>query len=238
MYAVIKTGGKQYRVVVDDILDIEKIAGEAGSMVSFENVLMISGEGAPTVGSPMIEGATVTAEVLGQKRASKIIVFKKKRRKNYRRKNGHRQELTRVKILEVLAKGQAATKEASGKAPVKKVPGAKNAATGGSFELLKAPQGKADEIEFLDGVGPALEKKLAEYGIFHFSQLVAMSADDIKKMEDKLSLGGRFEREEWAQQAQELMDGKPPRAASDRKDWEAKKAAEVKKADEAKEDDK
>ena len=66
MYAVIKTGGKQYRVAADDILDIEKITGEAGSMVSFENVLLISGDGAPTVGEPMIDGASVTAEVLGQ----------------------------------------------------------------------------------------------------------------------------------------------------------------------------
>ena len=69
---------------------------------------------------------------------------------------------------------------------------------GGKFELLKSPIGKADDIELLDGVGPALEKKLAEYGIFHFWQLTGMSGNDVKTMEDKLSLGGRFKREEWA----------------------------------------
>ena len=109
MYAVIKTGGKQYKVAADDILDIEKISGEEGTKISFDQVLMIGGEGAPTVGSPMIEGASVSAEVVGQKRTRKIIVFKKKRRKNYRRKNGHRQHFTRVKILAVNAAGGGTT---------------------------------------------------------------------------------------------------------------------------------
>ncbi|MCF6199394.1 MAG: 50S ribosomal protein L21 [Hyphomicrobiaceae bacterium] len=101
MYAVIKTGGKQYKVAADDTIDIEKLAGEAGEKITFDNVMMIGGDGAPTVGSPTIEGASVTAEVVGQMRTRKIIVFKKKRRKNYRRKNGHRQHFTRVKILSI-----------------------------------------------------------------------------------------------------------------------------------------
>ncbi len=119
-YAVIKTGGKQYRVIANDILEIEKVTGDAGATISFDEVLMIGGEGAPTVGSPMIEGASVSAEVIEQKRGRKIIVFKKKRRKNYRRKNGHRQELTKVKILEVLGTGQKATKKAAAKPAAKK----------------------------------------------------------------------------------------------------------------------
>ena len=101
MYAVIKTGGKQYKVAVDDVLDIEKLAGEAGEKMTFDNVMMVGGDGEPTVGAPTIEGASVTAEVVGQMRTRKIIVFKKKRRKNYRRKNGHRQHFTRVKILSI-----------------------------------------------------------------------------------------------------------------------------------------
>ncbi len=101
MYAVIKTGGKQYKVAVDDVLDIEKLAGEAGEKMTFDNVMMIGGDGEPTVGAPTIDGASVTAEVVGQMRTRKIIVFKKKRRKNYRRKNGHRQHFTRVKILSI-----------------------------------------------------------------------------------------------------------------------------------------
>jgi large subunit ribosomal protein L21 len=216
MYAVFKTGGKQYRVVADDVIEIEKITGEAGETISFDEVLMIGGDGAPTVGSPMIEGATVSAEVVEQKRGKKIIVFKKKRRKNYRRKNGHRQELTKVKILEVLGKGQKASKKASKKAAPKAE--AKAAASkGGKFELLKAPKGEGDDISLLSGVGPALEKKLHEYGIFHFWQVAGMKADDIAKMDTELKLGGRVEREEWLDQAQELMDGKAPRAKVDQK---------------------
>ena len=227
-YAVMKTGGKQYRVVADDILEIEKVAGEAGETVSFDDVLMIGGDGAPTVGSPMIDGASVSAEVIEQKRGRKIIVFKKKRRKNYRRKNGHRQELTKIKILEVLGKGEKATKKASGKPAAKKDAAPKAAtksktatkskpAKGGKFELLKEPKGDGDDISLLSGVGPALEKKLHSYGIFHFWQVAAMSTDDVQKMDEELKLGGRVEREEWLDQAQELMDGKAPRAKVDQK---------------------
>ncbi len=220
-YAVIKTGGKQYRVAADDVIDVEKIAGEAGELVSFAEVMMIGGDGAPTVGSPMIEGATVSAEVIDQRRGRKIIVFKKKRRKNYRRKNGHRQELTRVRILEVLAKGAKATKKASGKPDAQKAGTAKTS-KGGKFELLKEPKGDGDDISLLSGVGPALEKKLHDYGIFHFWQVAAMNARDVAKMDEALKLGGRVEHEEWVDQAQELMEGKPPRAKVDQKAAAAK----------------
>jgi large subunit ribosomal protein L21 len=98
MYAVIKTGGKQYRVAANDTLTIEKVAGEAGSKVEFKDVLMLGGEGAPKVGKPFVAGAKVTAEVVEQGRGPKVIAFKKRRRKNSRRKRGHRQELTTVKI--------------------------------------------------------------------------------------------------------------------------------------------
>lgn len=100
MYAVIKTGGKQYRVTSGDVLKIEKIAGEEGKEVVFNEVLAL-GE---TVGTPFIDGASVKATVLKQARDAKIIVFKKKRRQNYRRKNGHRQDITLVKITDVSGK--------------------------------------------------------------------------------------------------------------------------------------
>ena len=102
MYAVIKTGGKQYRVAANDTLVIEKIAGEAGATVEFTEVLMVGGEGPPKVGKPMIAGAKVTAEVVEQGRGDKVIAFKKRRRKNSRRKRGHRQELTTVKIRDII----------------------------------------------------------------------------------------------------------------------------------------
>jgi large subunit ribosomal protein L21 len=102
MYAVIKTGGKQYRVVADEILTIEKVAGDAGSTVEFLEVLMLGGSGEPKVGKPMIAGAKVLAEVVEQCRGPKVIAFKKRRRKNSRRKRGHRQELTTVKITSIV----------------------------------------------------------------------------------------------------------------------------------------
>ena len=102
MYAVIKTGGKQYRVAANDTLAIEKIAGDAGATVEFTEVLMVAGEGAAKIGTPMIAGAKVTAEVVEQGRGDKVIAFKKRRRKNSRRKRGHRQELTTVKIRDII----------------------------------------------------------------------------------------------------------------------------------------
>jgi large subunit ribosomal protein L21 len=102
MYAVIKTGGKQYRVAADDVLTIEKLEGDAGSQVEFAEVLMIAGTGAPTVGKPLIPGAKVLAELVQQTRGPKLIAFKKRRRKNSRRKNGHRQDLTMVRIKDII----------------------------------------------------------------------------------------------------------------------------------------
>jgi large subunit ribosomal protein L21 len=102
MYAVIKTGGKQYRVAKDDTLEVEKLAGEPGETLTFE--VMAIGEGAElTLGAPLVKGASVTAEIVEHGRGDKIIVFKKKRRQNYRRKNGHRQHHTLVKITGISA---------------------------------------------------------------------------------------------------------------------------------------
>ena len=102
MFAVIKTGGKQYKVLKDSIIRIEKIDAELGSKVEFNEILMIGGGVNDTiVGTPVVKNAAVTGQILCHKNASKIIVFKKKRRQNYRRKQGHKQELTHVKILDI-----------------------------------------------------------------------------------------------------------------------------------------
>jgi large subunit ribosomal protein L21 len=102
MYAVIKTGGKQYRVAADEVLAIEKVAGDAGAQVEFTEVLMVGGSGEPKIGAPAIQGAKVVAEVVEQNRAPKVIAFKKRRRKNSRRKRGHRQHQTVVRIKEIV----------------------------------------------------------------------------------------------------------------------------------------
>ena len=116
MYAVIKTGGKQYRVAPDDVLSVEKLAGEAGDIVEFNEVLLIAGGNEFAVGAPLVANACVAAEVVEQARAQKITVFKKKRRKGYRRTSGHRQMLTTVKITEILTGGKKPTAAKAAKA--------------------------------------------------------------------------------------------------------------------------
>ena len=116
MFAVIKTGGKQYKVAKDDVITVERLPGEAGGNVSFEEVLMLGGDDTK-VGAPLVDGASVSGEIVEQTRGEKIIVFKKQRRQNYRRKKGHRQELTVVKITDILAAGK---KPAKSKAKAKK----------------------------------------------------------------------------------------------------------------------
>jgi len=106
MFAVIKTGGKQYKVAKDDVIVVEKLDGEEGEVVAFESVLMV-GEGADTkAGVPFVEGVCVAGEVVEQTRGDKVLVFKKKRRQNYRRTNGHRQDLTVVRITDILTDGK------------------------------------------------------------------------------------------------------------------------------------
>jgi large subunit ribosomal protein L21 len=120
MFAVIRTGGKQYRVAKDDKIVVEKLTGEPGAMVELTEVLMIGGDGkAPTVGSPVIDKAAVFAEVVEQSRADKIIVFKKHRRKNYRRTRGHRQDQTVLRIVDVSPTGTKPKAGATAKAAPK-----------------------------------------------------------------------------------------------------------------------
>ena len=109
MFAVIKTGGKQYRVAPDDLLKVEKVAGNPGDVIEFGEVLVVGGD-TPTLGTPTVAGATVAGEVIEQGRGPKVISFKKRRRKNSRRKRGHRQEFTLVRITEILADGKKPSK--------------------------------------------------------------------------------------------------------------------------------
>jgi large subunit ribosomal protein L21 len=103
MFAVIRTGGKQYRVTPNAVLKVEKLDAEPGSTITFTDVLAVGGEGALTIGSPVVAGATVTATVIAQDRLAKIIIFKKRRRQNSRRKNGHRQHVTVLRVAEITA---------------------------------------------------------------------------------------------------------------------------------------
>ena len=148
MYAVVKTGGKQYRVAKDDVIIVEKLSADAGAAVELAEVLVLDNGKETVIGTPLVDGARVAATVLDQTRGEKIVVFKKKRRKDYKRKKGHRQDLTVLRITEILARGQkssaakdSASKpvtpvEAAAAAPVKTAPAKKAAAK-------KAPAKKA-----------------------------------------------------------------------------------------------
>ena len=103
MYAIVKTGGKQYKVAENDIIDVEKIAARAGETVTLSQVLLVAGDGEPKLGAPLVKGASVTAEVVDQFKGDKVLIFKKKRRHNYRRKKGHRQQLTRLRVTGIAA---------------------------------------------------------------------------------------------------------------------------------------
>ena len=119
MFAVIKSGGKQYKVAKNDVIRVEKLDAEAGASIDLNEVLMVGDDKSQTVGVPLVDGASVSATVLEQMRDRKIIIFKKKRRQNYRRKNGHRQHLTVLRIDDILAAGKkkAAPKKKAEAAP-------------------------------------------------------------------------------------------------------------------------
>ena len=142
MFAVIRTGGRQYRVAAEDKLQVGKVAGEPGQIIQFGDVLVVGGD-APTLGNPTVAGASVAAEVLEQGRGPKIIAFKKRRRKNSRRKRGHRQEFTLVRITEILTAGAKPSVQARKKPEPKPVEAAEQTAAEGAETEKPAAKAKA-----------------------------------------------------------------------------------------------
>jgi large subunit ribosomal protein L21 len=138
MFAVIRTGGKQYRVAAEDVLQVAKIKGDPGEIIQFGDVLVVGGDNV-TLGAPTVAGASVAAEVLEQGRGPKIIAFKKRRRKNSRRKRGHRQEFTLVRVTEILTDGAQPTKTARPKAEAKPKPAPETAAADAEDDAEAAP---------------------------------------------------------------------------------------------------
>ncbi|PRY90275.1 50S ribosomal protein L21 [Donghicola tyrosinivorans] len=210
MFAVLKTGGKQYKVQSGDVLKIEKLAADAGETVQFNDVLMLGGE-ATVIGAPFVEGAAVQAEVVDQIRGEKLIHFVKRRRKHSsQRTKGHRQYLTLVRITDILAEGgdKTGVKAALGAGSAVAVAAAPAAAAAAPKKAAKAKAAPAaagaDDLKALSGVGPALEKKLLEAGVTSFAQIAAWTDADIAEMDEKLSFKGRIQREGWVEQAKEL----------------------------------
>jgi len=213
MFAVLKTGGKQYKVQSGDLLRVEKLAADAGETVQFNEILMLGGD-SPVVGAPLVEGAAVQAEVIDQVKGDKVINFVKRRRKHgSQRTRGHRQKLTLLRVTEILEKGadKSGVRAATGAGSVAAV------AVAAAPEAAPAPKTKAapkaaapdaaDDLKALSGVGPALEKKLHAAGVTTFAQIAAWTEADVAEMDEKLSFKGRIEREGWIAQAKELTKG-------------------------------
>ena len=213
MFAVLKTGGKQYKVAAGDVLKLEKLQGEAGDKIQFNEILMLGGDSV-TVGTPVVEGAGVQAEILEQGKGPKLIHYVKRRRKHSsQRKKGHRQQITVVRITDILASGAdksgvmaALGGSAAGAAAPAAAP--KKAAKKAAPAKAEAPAATgADDLKKLSGVGPALEKKLNEAGVTSFEQIAAWTDADVEAFGEKLSFKGRIEREGWIEQAKELAKG-------------------------------
>lgn len=194
MFAVIKTGGKQYRVAANDVIKIDKVDGKvAGEIIEFGQVLAFGEGDSATFGAPFVDGATVTAEVIEQGRARTVIAFKKRRRQNSRRKRGHRQHETTVRIAEILTGGAKPSKKAAKAeaAPAKAAP------------LFAAPAGAADDLTVIKGIGPVAAEQLKEQGITTFAQVAAFSDDDVARIDAAMPFSAD-QIKDWREQAKEL----------------------------------
>lgn len=203
MFAVMKTGGKQYKVQSGDMLRVEKLAADAGETVQFNEILMLGGD-KTVVGAPMVDGAAVQAEVVDQIKGEKVINFVKRRRKHgSQRTKGHRQKLTLVRIGDILASG-------GDRSGVKAAIGAGAVAGGGETAPNAAPKKAAvkattaptsagsDDLTAITGVGPAAAKKLNEAGITTYKQIAAIDVDTFDAVKVKA---------EWVEQASTLAKG-------------------------------
>jgi large subunit ribosomal protein L21 len=250
-FAVIKTGGKQYKVAANDLVKIEKLDAEPGDVVTFDQVLLVGNGDDVTVGAPLVKGASVAGHLVQTKKSRTVIIQKKHRRQHFDRRNGHRQILATVRIGEILVGGAKTTLAADEKirarhaallnttAAVADAPAKKPAAKAAPAARAKAPKAEAapapapkaapkakkteakaeagftDDVSLISGVGATLTKKLAAAGVTSLTQIAAWTDADLKKYDEELALHGRAERDEWVQQAKDLVAGKPPRAKVD-----------------------
>ncbi len=203
MYAVVETGGKQYRVAVGDKLRVEKLDVEAGANVELDRVLMICDDGNVEVGAPLIDGKAVSATVLEQGRGEKIKVFKFKRRKKYRKTQGHRQSYTALEITSIGGAGAAPKKAAPKKAAAKKTEAVAKKAPAKKAEAKTDATG-GDKLTDINGIGPVIEQKLQDLGITTFKQIADFTPEMVEDVDGKLNFKGRIEREEWIAQAKKL----------------------------------
>ncbi len=217
MYAIVEIAGQQFKVSKDLKVYVHRLTNEEGSKVIFDKVLLLDDKGAITLGAPAIEGASVEAKVLQHLKGDKVIIFKKKRRKGYKKRNGHRQYLTQILIETISATGgkksaPAAKKEA---APVKVAAPAKLAASKAEKVVtteVKAPKAKTakgDDLKIIEGIGPKAAEVLVAAGVDTFAKLAKTPADKVKEILDAAEAKVQhLDPTTWAQQAQLAADGK------------------------------
>ena len=186
MYAIVEIAGQQFKVAQDQKVYVHRLQNEEGDSVSFDNVLLVDNSGDVTIGAPAIEGASVTAKVLGHLKGDKVIVFKKKRRKGYKKKNGHRQYLTEIQIESINAKGGKAKPAAKAKAST-----------------------KGDDLTKVEGIGPKIAEIFNNAGITTFEALANKEIEELKEV--LTAAGPRFASKtpnSWPKQARMAADGK------------------------------
>ncbi|WP_298767254.1 50S ribosomal protein L21 [uncultured Polaribacter sp.] len=203
MYAIVEIAGQQFKVAKDQKVYVHRLQEEEGSKVTFDNVLLTDDKGNVTIGAPAIEGAAVTAKILGHLKGDKVIVFKKKRRKGYRKKNGHRQSFTEIQIESVVASGaKKATKKAAAPKKEEKVEAPKVEAA----KVAPKKAAKADDLKKIEGIGPKIAATLVEAGIATFADLAKEAPAKISEI--IAGVRGNHVTDTWPTQAQLAADGK------------------------------
>jgi len=201
MYAIVEIAGQQFKVAKDQKVFVHRLAAEEGAKVEFDNVLLIGDGSNVTVGAPAIDGAQVGAKVLKHLKGDKVIVFKKKRRKGYRKKNGHRQYLSEILIENIVASG--ASKKA---APAKKAEPKQEAPKAEAPKAAPAKKAAKDDLKKIEGIGPKIAETLAAAGIDSYEALA--KADPKNIAEIIADVRGNHVPDTWPQQAQLAADGK------------------------------
>ena len=209
MYAIVEIAGQQFKVSKDLKVYVHRLINEEGSKVSFDKVLLLDDNGSITLGAPAIEGASVEAKVLQHLKGDKVIVFKKKRRKGYKKRNGHRQYLTQIVIEGITATG---AKKAAPKAEAKPAAAPKaEKIVDAPVAETKAPKAKkgGDDLTIIEGIGPKAAEALVAGGIDTFVKLAATAAADVKAILDaSTNKVQHLDPTTWAQQSQLAADGK------------------------------
>ena len=202
MFAIVEIAGLQYKVEQDQKLFVNRLKGDIGGKVSFDKVLLTV-NGSTTIGAPAVSGITVDAEIINHLKADKVIIFKKKRRKGYEKKNGHRQSLTQIQITGIT--GFDAKKEEKKAAPKAK----KVAVVAEEAPAAKKSAKKGDDLTIIEGIGPKVAAIFVEAGIKSFADLAKKSKEELEAILDPNGAAYvAMDPTTWAQQAQLAADGK------------------------------